>query len=143
MQKYHGSQRTRSRARDALKRLVAMLLNYRSKTRWLDQVWFFRTSDFPAPVRELPSRWIRCSGHLQRELCGDSLSELLLQPTLRKAVDKEENYNKWVTPMTRQKTIYSNLELHGWLNLLCYSADAEKENKTPILFRWLDKSSRT
>lgn len=37
---------------------------------------------------------------------------------------------------------YSNLELHGWLNLLCYSTDAEKENKTPVLFRWLDRSSR-
>lgn len=40
--------------------------------------------------------------------------KLLLQPILRKAIDKEENCNKWVTPVTRHKTVYSNLELHCW-----------------------------
>lgn len=60
--------------------------------------------------------------------------KLLLQPVLRKAVDREENCNKWVTPVTRHKTIYSNLELHCWSNL----HDEETPNKTSLLFRQLD-----
>lgn len=77
----------------------------------------------------------------QRALYSDRLPKLLLQPALRKAVDKEENYNKWGTPTTRQKTIFHNLDLHCWLNLRCYCADGEKQNKTSLLFRWMDKSS--
>lgn len=63
----------------------------------------------------------------------------LLQQILRKAVDKEENCNKWVTSVTRHKTVYSNLELHCWLNL----HDGETPNKTSLLFRsWINPAEQ-
>lgn len=64
--------------------------------------------------------------------------KLLLQPILRKAVDKEEKCNKWVTPVTRHKTIYSNLELHCWSNL----HDEETPNKTSLLFSWINPAEQ-
>lgn len=39
-----------------------VLLKYTTKTEWLEQAWLFRTPDISAPLRELQSRWIRCSG---------------------------------------------------------------------------------
>lgn len=37
---------------------------------------------------------------------------------------------------------YSNLELHGWLNLLCYSTDAEKERHPFSSGGWIDQAER-
>lgn len=41
----------------------------------------------------------------------------------------------------KAESIYSNLELHGRVNLLCYSAHAEKQNKTMSPFSWLDNQA--
>lgn len=60
-----------------------MLLSY--KTRWLEQAKLFRTADIPA----------RMLGQgISKEAVQSQPPKLLLQPSLRKAVDKEENCNK-------------------------------------------------
>lgn len=45
--------------------------------------------------------------------------------------------------MTRQETIYSNLELHCWLNLLCYFADGEtKQDTSPSSGGWINQAEQ-